>query len=231
MEADESARMTELINEAVEAGIPVVTLNGDNTASKRCSYVGIGNYDLGREYGRQILKLADGEATNVAVLVSAHATTPGQNIVFTGIQETIEQENKGRVPFQLSMITIDDTNAFTVEESIRAIFRNEELPDIIICLSALNTTCVYQAVVDYNKVGEVNILGYYATDTILKGIERNVISATISIDTEQMGRECVEALTEYANLGYASEYFTADITLINRDNVSEFMGGDKNAEK
>lgn len=64
---------------------------------------------------------------------------------------------------------------------------DQTLPDIIICLNELSTTCVYQAVVDYNCVGEIAILGYYDTDTILKAIERNVITATISIDTEQMG--------------------------------------------
>lgn len=231
IEADESRQMTDLINQAVDAGIPVVTLNGDNTASKRSSYVGIGNYDLGREYGRQILRLADGKPKSVAVLVNAQASDAGQNIVWAGIQETIEQENEEKLPFQLSMISIDDSNAFTVEESIRDIFMEEELPDIIICLSALNTTCVYQAVVDYNKVGQVYILGYYDTETILKGIEREVISATMSIDTNQMGRECVEALMEYDALGYTSDYFIADITLIDKQNVSEFMGGDANAEK
>ena len=99
----------------------------------------------------------------------------------------------------------------------------KKLPDIIICLNELNTTCVYQAVVDYNCVGEVSILGYYDTDTILKAIERNVINATISIDTEQMGAFCVDALREYYRYGYTSQYFTADVTIIDQNNVGEYL--------
>ncbi len=41
VESDESDEMSELIDEAVDRGIPVVTLYGDNTHSARCSFVGV----------------------------------------------------------------------------------------------------------------------------------------------------------------------------------------------
>jgi len=88
----------------------------------------------------------------------------------------------------------------------------------------LNTTCVYQAVVDYNKVGKINIIGYYDSDTICRAIERNVIYATISVNTKQLGMNCVSALDEYKESGHVSEYFSVDILLITSDNVSEYLG-------
>lgn len=229
VEADESRRMTELINEATNAGIPVVTAYSDNTQSMRCSYVGVGNYDVGREYGREVLDIARRKraSQDVAVLVGANAGDTSQNIVWSGIQEAILQENtEEELEYNLTMVAIDDSSTFTVEESIRDLFMQDEVPDIIICLNGLNTSCVYQAVVDYNKVGEVSILGYYVSDTILKGVYRSVIDATITVDTEQMGRYCVEALTEYEEMGNTSDYFAVDIMLIDKDNISDFMGGD-----
>lgn len=227
VESDESDEMLQMIDEAVDRGIPVVTLYGDNTHSERCSFVGVGSYNLGREYGRQVLKLAaaqeNPDVLDVAVLVNVHALNSTQNIVCSGIQDTLEQEKQQGPEIELSLITVDDTNTFSVEESIRDIFMEKKLPDIIICLNELNTTCVYQAVVDYNCVGEVSILGYYDTDTILKAIERNVINATISIDTEQMGAFCVDALREYYRYGYTSQYFTADVTIIDQNNVGEYL--------
>ena len=96
VESDESDEMSQMIDEAVERGIPVVTLYGDNTHSARCSFVGVGSYNLGREYGRQVLKLASvSESTapmTVAVLVNAHALNSAQNIVCSGIQDALEQE-------------------------------------------------------------------------------------------------------------------------------------------
>ncbi len=257
--ADESDEMTELINEAAEAEIPVVTLYGDNTQSNRCTFVGIGSYDLGREYGRQVLEIMrkkqlpraqvqvtplydeDGvrlmwtekmiqRPVKVTVLMSAHTQDSGQNILCSGIQETIENEKQENVEIELSLVTIDDTNTFSVEESIRDIFMEEDLPDIIVCLNELNTTCAYQAVVDYNKVGQVNILGYYDSDTILKAIDRNVIYATAKVDAAQMGKYCVEALTEYHSFGNTSQYFMADIELINKDNIAEYLDGGAKSE-
>ncbi len=228
VEADESRRMVDLIDKAVAAGIPVVTLYSDSTGSSRCSFVGAGNYDIGREYGRQVLKIGKNkrESQDVMVLVDANSGDSSQNIVWSGIQETILQENDSdEIAYRLSMTAIDDSTTFTVEESIRNLFMQEEVPDIIICLNELNTACVYQAVVDYNKVGEVRILGNYSSDTILKGIYRSVIDATVTVDTSQMGRYCVEALAEYELLGNTSDYFAADITLIDKNNISYYMGG------
>lgn len=232
--ADESDEMTALIDEAAQKGIPVVTLYSDNTHSARCSYVGIGSYDLGREYGRQVLEIVGNarseevkaQAVKVMILVNSNAMDSGQNILCSGIQDTIEKEKQADVQFEMSLVSIEDDNAFSVEESIRDIFKEEELPDIIICLNELNTTCVYQAVVDYNKVGQVNILGYYDSETIMKAIDRNVIYSTISIDTEQMGKFCVQALTEYNIYGNTSQYFMADIELINKKNVASYMEGE-----
>ncbi|MCM1124098.1 MAG: substrate-binding domain-containing protein, partial [Eubacterium sp.] len=172
--ADESDEMTQLINEAVAKDIPVVTLYGDNTQSDRCTFVGIGSYDLGREYGRQVLEIVErkqlpkaqveviplydenGERlmwtervehppVKVMVLVSVNTQDSGQNILCSGIQDTIENEKAEELELELSLVSIDDTNTFAVEESIRDIFMEEDLPDIIVCLNELNTACVYQA--------------------------------------------------------------------------------------
>ena len=193
--ANENDEMTELVNRAAEAEIPVVTLYGDNTQSARCSFVGIGSYNLGHEYGRLALQIireklvgqteslsldmpaeqtaedtvamSPGPAyvinevkmgsserpVRVAVLVNAYAQGLDQNILCSGIQETIEQERGESLEIELMLLTVDDTNAFSAEESIRDIFMEKEIPDIIICLNELNTTCVYQAVVYYNNPG------------------------------------------------------------------------------
>jgi len=40
-----------------------------------------------------------------------------------------------------------------------------------------------------------------------------------------MGRYCVEAVAEYELLGNTSDYVAADITLIDKNNISYYMGG------
>ena len=125
---------------------------------------------------------------------------------------------------------VENKGAFDAEESIRDIFMEEQLPDVIICLDEISTSCVYQAVVDYNKVGEIDIIGYYDSESILRAIERNVVRSTISIDTEEMGQYCVTALDEYRKNGYVSEYFSVGTNLITMQNVKEYLGGGDSEE-
>ncbi len=243
--ANETDEMTDLINEATRAGIPVVTLYSDNTRSDRLSFVGVGGYNIGREYGRQVFSIikekrledfADSEAMEqrrtmqIAVLMNMDTQDAAQNIIISGLQETIAQENATDSEFDISIVPVDNTNAFSVEESIRDIFLREDIPDVIVCLDELNTICTYQAVVDFNKVGEVNILGYYDSESIINAIDRNVVYATVLVDTEQMGRYCVDALSDYYEFGNTSQYFTADVTLINKNNVADYIGEEDTGE-
>ncbi|SFC99976.1 sugar ABC transporter substrate-binding protein [Butyrivibrio sp. YAB3001] len=239
--ANESDTMTELINEAVDSGIPVVTLYGDSTHSERLSFVGIGGYSVGKMYGKQIIDIIKEKrredfiesdnidnrtSIKVAVLANADSQDAGQNIIISTMQDTIKDENVTDSEFEVSIVAVDNTNTFSIEESIRDIFLKEEVPDVIVCLNELNTVCTYQAVVDFNMVGEVNILGYYDSVDIVNAIDRGGVYATISIDTKQLGEYSISALLDYYETGNTSEYYLADVTLIDRDNVAEFIQGE-----
>ncbi len=232
LEANESAELTELINEASDANIPVITAVNDNNTSTRKSFVGVNSYNLGLEYGQQVCNIVknlpagkiNSSKTTVLVLMNKNTDNNMQNIVFSGIKDGIKNcENQKNI--DLATVAISNNTPFAAEESIRDIFINEEnIPDIIICMDELNTTCVYQGVVDYNKVGKTNIIGYHDTNTILTAIDRNVIYSTITVDTEQIGMGCAEALEEYKKTGHVNSYFDVNISVITADNVREYLG-------
>lgn len=251
--ADDSDAMKELIDEAIDKGIMVVTVQNDNPNSKRCSFISVGSYNLGIEYGEQIIAIAKermkmisdteqgkkgfydvsgyyvtgSKAVNVTVLVDA--TDSGQDLLRAAIQETVEKESNIKIDVTFS--SVDSSNDFAEEETIRDLFMNTTTPDIIVCLSEQSTVCAYQTVVDYNKVGQTNILGYYVSDSILNAIDRGVVSATMAVDTQQLGGSCVDVLVEYSKLGNTSQYFTAGITVIDKGNVSAYMGGGEEDEQ
>ena len=240
LEANESNEMEVLINKANAAGIPVITALGDNNTSARKSFVGVNSYNLGMTYGEQVCEIenitsniaSDIDGTTVLVLMNTNADDTSQNIIFTGIQDAIKNSASKSSIINIEAVAISNDGAFAAEESIRDIFINQDnVPDIIICMNELNTTCVYQAVVDYNKVGKINIIGYYDSETICRAIERNVIYATISVNTKQLGMYCESALDEYKETGHVSEYFSADISLITSDNVSEYLGDANESHK
>lgn len=242
--ADDSSEMEDLINKAVSEGIPVVTVYSDSPNSSRCCYVGVGSYSLGREYGKQVIRIArQSELSNttasthmtdvlkVVCLVNSYSDNSNQNLVWSGIQNAIMNDNTTETQIDMSLVYVDNRSAFSTEESIRDIFRSQDTPDVIICLNETDTNCVYQSLVDYNKVGKSTILGYYDSETILKGISRNVIYSTVSVDTAQMGVYCVDAIKELEETGNTSQFMLIDVTLIDKSNVSDYLSEETEAEE
>jgi ribose transport system substrate-binding protein len=231
IQGDDSENLLQLINEAEEKGIPVVTVLSDCNNSNRQSFVGVNNYHIGQVYGEQVLQIGATDKANVLVLMNADTKDTGQNIIYTGIQDTI-QGAANSDNFNLNILAINSDSPFGTEESIRDVFMKEDaVPDIMICLDEVSTTSAYQAVVDFNKVGEVNIIGSYTTDTILNAVSRDIINSTISIDSKQLGGYCVDALAEYENTGHVSEYISVDIKLITNNNVGEYLINGEEAQK
>lgn len=231
VEADESEEMGEQIRLAHEAGIPVVTALYDSPQSMRHSYVGVSSYNLGVEYGDQICEMIKRKPEGqykVLVLLDKEKTDSNQNLLLSAIRERIHTQGMDE-RILVETLQVENDSMFAAEESIRDIFTQPH-PDVIVCLNERNTTSVYQTVVDYNKVGQVEIIGYYESDTIRKAIEKNIIYSTISIDTMQMGEYCVDALNEYIRSGYVSDYYGVDVSILNEQALSDSGEGGTDEE-
>lgn len=225
-EGDADIETEELISTAVEKGIPVITVMKDSSRSERQCFVGINSYNLGQEYGNQLLKLQETDTKKIFVLVDEKSEDSSKNIILLAIRETIEKVLGETHGLEIEAVVVNNENAFSSEEAIRDIIMDpQNVPDVMICLNSTYTQCAYQAIVDHNKVGEIDILGYYDSDNFLSAIEKGIIYSTISIDTKQMGSLCVEALEEYEQTGHVSEYLPVDTKMITGENVKEYKRG------
>ncbi len=65
--------LTETINRAIDAGIPVVTWDSDAPKSKRIAFYGVDDYDSGRIMGEETITLLGGKGT-VAMITALGAT-------------------------------------------------------------------------------------------------------------------------------------------------------------
>jgi ribose transport system substrate-binding protein len=223
IEADDSYRTLNLLKEAERNGIPVVTVSEDNVESHRKSYIGVSGYTLGKEYGDQICKYVREKKMakcDVMVLIDEALSNGTQSIISTAIREKVDDEGMSE-KIIINNKVISSNKDYAAEEEIRDIFVSQnDSPDVVVCLSEKNTLCVYQTVVDYNKVGEVEIFGYYTSPTIEAAIRKNVIRSTIVVNTEQMGRYSVSALNEYLESGYVSEIYLIDTSLVGADDLT-----------
>ena len=218
IEPNGEEEIIELINMADEAGIPVVTVLSDEPSSKRKSFVGINSYNQGQLYGRQVLDVIDEGRKKITVLLNSDSSG-ASDVIYSSIVEMVAGED-----VLIKSINVNTQSTFSSEEDIRNIIKDTVDPtEVLVCLTAVDTRCAYQAVVDYNKVGAIDIIGYYDSDLILSAIQKDIIHSTMTIDARQMGGYCVEALNEYKQNGQVSDYFSVDICSINRDNVEDHL--------
>lgn len=218
---DGSEEMTDLIEMAVEQGIPVVTMMEDDPNSSRQAHVGANNYDQGQEYGQLIAQLLERQEEGLeqvtVVLDSSRGTS--QEILFSAILEACEG-----LPLTVQGVMVDSTNSFSAEEAIRDLVMDQDRrPDVLVCLSDMDTVSAYQAVVDYNLVGQVEIIGNYDANHTLTAIQKGIIYATITVDPDQMGRAAVASLSEYLDYGRTNGYTAVDLLVITQDTVEEYL--------
>jgi ribose transport system substrate-binding protein len=225
LEPNGDENIVDLIDYAASQGIPVVTVLKDASHAdatlpvKRISYVAINSYKQGLAYATQVLETIEEGRKNITVLMNEDKADRSQEMIYSSILKMI-----GGRKVTVKSASINTSSAFSSAEDIRDIIMDKaNPPDVLVCLNAVDTLCAYQAVVDYNKVGEITIIGYYSSDMILRAIDKNIVHSTMTFNAEQMGAYCVEALNEYRKTKNVSEYYSLDISVINKNNVSEYL--------
>ncbi|MCR5735620.1 MAG: substrate-binding domain-containing protein [Lachnospiraceae bacterium] len=220
-------RVVELIDRAADEGIGVVVLQNDVEASKRQCYVGLNYFELGQMYALQIEKLTEDtgiDDISVDILVDGDMSEGSANLIIMAIEESLREKYADAALPEIVVTRIEAEDIFSAEESIRTVFlEKEKLPDIMLCVNSVYTRCAYQAIVDYNLVGQIQIVGYFANDTILDAVDKEVIFSTISIDTDEMGKTCITALYEYNNMGYTNSYLPVDIEIVDKDKAHQII--------
>lgn len=224
-----------LINAAVDDGIGVVVLQSDIESSGRQCFVGVNNYELGQMYGEQVLQIIDQsemERGSVELLIDNGMSEAVVNVIILAIEDTILERYPDTILPEIRVRRIQATDTFSVEEEIRNIFLNNAIfPNVMICLNGIYTQCAYQAVVDYNKVGETQIIGFFVNDSILEAVDKQIVHSTISVDTSEMGENSIKALNEYCKMGYTNSFLPIKAEIVGREEAHNLLNGEAQSDE
>lgn len=210
------------INEAVQKGIPVVTVMGDAVHSKRQSFVGVSDYQLGSVYGEKVAEYVTEDTESILILLKKNIDDMNQSQIYTQISNAAQAKAGPSQNIQITGKNLRLTGTFETEEAVTDIFQQKDkVPDILVCMDEETTECARQAVLDFNLAGKVTIIGYYSSEDILTAVEKGVISVTCDVDTEQLGRYSIEALTAYQKDGRTNSYYNVDINFLDKNVVRE----------
>lgn len=224
-----STDCAEKIKQAKDRGIPVVTVLDDCKSDDQICFVGINRYNLGVEYGKQILKLDMGNSSGrigkrVVILLEDNEQIESQKLIVAGIREKVKGYG-----FEIRTEKIRKKSMFHAEEDIQnIIFDKEKKPDIFICLTGDDTACTIQSLVEFNQVGLIQLIGYFDSEEAKEAIRKRIVDSVIGVDETQVGEQAVQAIINYTEKTEFSAIFDVDVYTVDYNDVREIRDGESN---
>lgn len=182
-----------IVNKAVEAGIPVVTVDADLPGSKRIAFVGTGNVEAGRICARKLVELIDGKG-KVAFL-----TIPGQSNLEDRLQgyEEVLAEYKD---IEIVQKVDDQGDKLVAAQMAAGLMQKHEDLAALVCVEAAGGSGAATAVREAGKQGKVKILAMDRANDVLQAIDEGVVSATGVQQTALMPFYAVQILYNLNNV-------------------------------
>ena len=222
IEGDDSEEITNLLAQAKRAKITVFSLETDVDIDNRTSYIGANSYTIASLYGNSLINNLV-KQKKIMVLGGNTVNLATANTFVNNIQSALDGADIVNSPLEFETRIVESKDAFANEEYIQNLFKENDLAPVVICLDQESTESFYQAMIDYNKVGQILLLGYDKSQTILTGIKQGVIASTVYVDAQNVGVAATDAYVEYRDSGYVSDYISVEANVIDSSNIEELL--------
>lgn len=207
------------VEQADEAGIPVVAIDAILPDGPQKSQIGVDNAKAGGDIGAYFLDYVkanmDGKA-KVGVVGALNSYI--QNVRQEGFQNAIDGvdgiENAGVVDGQ----NVQDTalaaaeNLITANPDLTAIYATGE-PALMGAIAAVESQ---------GKQDDIKIFGWDLTAQAINAIDDGFVIAVIQQDPSLMGAAAVEALNDLANGGSVEASISVPVTIVDETNVEPY---------
>ena len=169
----DSAVMGPAIDAALNAGVPVITMDSDAPASKRLFFVGTDNYKAGTLGGQTTAKLLNDKGNVVIFTIKGQANIEQR---LHGYHDTFETTKGIKITQEVDMKG-DPGIAF---DTTKQLLDTKAKVDAFVCLESIGCPEVAEVVNRANMGGKVVIVGMDTDQRSLDWIQKGVISATIA---------------------------------------------------
>lgn len=178
------------INAAVDAGVPVITIDSDASSSHRLYFIGTNNLEAGRMGGKRVVEKLNGKGN---IIVYTYSGQPNTEERLKGLKDAIANSPQLKI---VDVIDVKGDQKIAFDRSQEML--NETGPkkvDAFVCLESVSGKMVSDAIKRANATDRVLIAWDVNPDT-LEGIRAGTITATIAQKPYTMGYVGLRALDE-----------------------------------
>jgi ribose transport system substrate-binding protein len=218
--------MKDAIDAAVDAGIPVVTIDADSPSSKRLLFIGTNNYQAGQIGGGLVAKALNGRGTVVFYSIPGQANIAER---LEGYKSALAREPGIKIDDVID-IKGESTAAFDATQNLLN-SKKGALPDAFVCLEALACPEVAD-VLTRGKVTGKTIVAMDTSPATLDWIKKGVIRATIAQKPYTMAYYGLRVLDDLhhnrptngeGNRGSLPTFIDTGTTVVDSSNVASFQ--------
>lgn len=173
--------MTPVINQAVAAGIPVISFDSDAPSSNRYAYLGTSNFEAGQKAADFLGAKLNGSG-QVAVV-----STPGELNLDQRVQG-FQSELKAKYP-GINVVAVENGNSNQIQTAQVVGTLLQKYPNLsgIFATEADEGTGTSTAVQEAHKTGAIKIVSFDTDKATLQAIQNGQITATVAQGTWNMG--------------------------------------------
>lgn len=223
----ENDRLTPLIEEAWDNGIPIITIVSDLPDSGRIGYVGTNNYRVGLVAGKTLIRNHfHRKKPKFAVLSpltgSDMQLSVAESLKIFGFREAISINGPNIPIWEKSNPTLIDSMIV-----VRDILKKHPTLDGIYATYPEGVLAVAKIIEESNNFTDIKVIGHGDLPEIKEYIRKGVIDASIVESPYQMGFTAVKEMLRYIGEGRVNISSNIDTIILNRYNLNNYPDGGK----
>ncbi len=207
------------VNQAAEAGIPVVAIDAILPEGPQKAQIGVDNAKAGADMGKFFLDYikvnADGKA-RLGIVGALNSFI--QNVRQEGFQKALEGVEGVSIAGVVDGQNIQDNalaaaeNLITGNPDLTAIYATGE-PALMGAIAAVESQ---------GKQDSIKIFGWDLTAQAIAGIDAGYVAAVIQQDPAAMGAAAVDALKKVSEGGTVEKNIAIPVTIVTKENVEPY---------
>jgi ribose transport system substrate-binding protein len=223
------------INQAIAAGIPVITIDSDAPASKRLFFIGTNNYQVGFTGGQRLAQELHGKGN---VVVFTMPDQPNLQDRLRGYKDALARTPDVKIT---RIVDIQGDPRIAFDTTTEIIGKEKDKVDAFVCLEAQSGKEIASVLDSYHVTGKT-VLAMDTDQETLDWIKKGLIAATIAQKPYTMafvGLQMLDNLhhhrpttldEDWSKDSYAPipAFVDTGSDLIDKSNVDAFMQAGKN---